>query len=256
MQHEARGTEAGEEHLARGLSQVPGGAHGELLEQAPRGAAHSGEVVDRQGAQEASLVAGQDLGHAAGLGQHAGQARQGAAGADADGERQADLGADLGPQALGGREGRAAQARAAGEVDEEVVDRGLLDQGRSAQCDPRHRAPQAVGGLGVPAPEEGLGAAARGLGQEHPRPHATGAHVVGARHDQVALVGQPSDHQRPAAQLWVHHLLDRGQEGVDVQVQDAPGGGSPGEDAGSGVGVAGRRAGGHGRPPPGTLTEP
>ena len=78
----------------------------------------------------------------------------------------------------------------------------------------------AVGG--EPAAEERRPgrAAAPGLGGRHRRAGAEGPRLVGRRRDD-APAAHPADDDRPAAQRRLVALLDGGEEGVEVQVQDA-----------------------------------
>ncbi len=180
-----------------------------------------GQAVDRQGSEERLFAARKDFGDAAGFGELARHARQHAAGADADRHRQIDLALDRAAHVFRRVEGARVQARAGAQVDEEIVDRRDFDQRRIA-CEQMRRAlAQTVGGLTVAAAENGARAKARRFGEQHARPHAERARLVGTGHHQVALAGQAADHQRAALELWMHGLFHRGQEGVDVQMDDA-----------------------------------
>ncbi len=107
--------------------------------------------------------------------------------------------------------------------DEEVVDGRDLDRGGVTQEDPGGLLAQAVRGLGVAATKDGVRTEAGGLGETHAGSDAVGAGSIGGGHDEVALVRHATDHERLAAELGGQHLLDRGEEGVHVEVQDAAG---------------------------------
>ena len=168
-------------------------------------------------------MARQDLRDAAGLRELARDPRERLVRRDADREREVARVAHRALDPLGDVARRSCMTRGTGEVDEEVVDRGDLDQRRELEQDARRPLAQPVRGLRVAVAEDRDRAAPGGFGQAHPRVHAEAPRLVGAGHHQVARIGWPADDDRPAAELGVERLLDRGQEGVHVEVQDAAG---------------------------------
>ena len=71
--------------------------------------------------------------------------------------------------------------------------------------------------------DHGLGAAAGGLGHGHRRGDAEGAGLVGGGRDDAPAVAA-ADNDGTAGQLGVLEELDRGEEGVHVDVDDGGGG--------------------------------
>ena len=106
-----------------------------------------------------------------------------------------------------------------GEVDERLVERERLDQGRELAQQRHHR--DAAGPVGVePAGEERrVRAAGARLGGGHRRAHPEGAGLVGRGGDDAAAA-DPAHHDRLAAQRRLVALLDGREEGVQVDVQD------------------------------------
>ena len=80
-------------------------------------------------------------------------------------------------------------------------------------------------GLHVDRQEDGVRAEPLGLDDGHGRAHAEGARLVGAGGDDPARAPAPADDDRQAAQLGAPRLLDRGEEGVHVDVEDGTAGG-------------------------------
>ena len=85
--------------------------------------------------------------------------------------------------------------------------------------------------------DHGLGAAPGGLGHGHRRGDAEGAGLVGGGRDDAPAV-TAADDDRAADQLGVLEELDRGEEGIHVDVDDGGGGVivSPGPACGPGTG--------------------
>ena len=65
--------------------------------------------------------------------------------------------------------------------------------------------------------------APRRLGNGHGRMHAVAAGLVGAGRDHAPLAGLGADHQGKAAPLGMIALLDRGEEGVEIDMHDEAG---------------------------------
>ena len=73
----------------------------------------------------------------------------------------------------------------------------------------------------VDGQEDALRAERAGRSQRHRRADAEGARLVGRRADHAAIGrAATADDDRPAAQLRAIALLDGGEEGVEIDVQD------------------------------------
>jgi hypothetical protein len=80
--------------------------------------------------------------------------------------------------------------------------------------------------LVVAPDEDALGAELVGVAERHPGVDAVTAGLVGAGRGHPALVGQAADNKGLPGKRRVEEDLDRGEEGVDVDVGDEP---APGE---------------------------
>ena len=144
---------------------------------------------------------------------------------DPHGTVQGELGAHPVPQSVGDHLGRPEQAQRPGHVEEGLVEPDRFDQ----RGDVLHDVVELAADLGVatvaPGQEHGLGAELAGPDRRHGRAHAEGAGLVGARRHHAAG-GRPADDDRQPGQGRVVEDLDRGEEGVHVDVQN---GGDVGE---------------------------
>jgi hypothetical protein len=127
------------------------------------------------------------------------------------------------------------QPRRAGEIEKCFVDRERLDQRRERQ----HHAADLAADAGIfrhIGPDHpGVRAEPQGLEHRHRRFHAEGAGDVAGRGDHAASAA--ADDHRLGGERWIVALLDRGIEGVAVDVGD-------GETVELGVAQQPRRAAG------------
>ena len=116
------------------------------------------------------------------------------------------------------RGAHAMQPRRAGEIEEGLVDRQRFDQRRHLQHHRAHLAPD--GGIfrHVGLDDHGLGAELQRLEHRHGRPHALDARDVAGGGDDAARAA--ADDHRLVGQFGTVALLDRGIEGVAVDVGD------------------------------------
>ena len=111
-------------------------------------------------------------------------------------------------------------ASRAGDVEERFVDRDLLDARREPAEDLHHGAARLAVAVAVDR-EEGAVRAERGRGPEgHRGPHAEGTRLVAGGADDPARAGIAAHDDRPATKLGPVSLFDRGEERVEVDVQD------------------------------------
>jgi hypothetical protein len=164
------------------------------------------------------LVGLQD-GESVGLVPVAAQLGQELVGRDAHRGRDPGLGADapLDEGRDGGR--RAEQARAAGHVEEGLVDGERLDQRRDALADREDALAHLGIALEAALDDGGLRAQPLGTGHGHRGTASEAPRLVARRRDDAARAVVPDEH-RTAAQLGPVELLDRRVEGVHVHVQD------------------------------------
>ena len=105
------------------------------------------------------------------------------------------------------------------EVDERLVQRQRLDQRRDLAQQRHHQRAGLAVGVEPAAQERRVRAARPGLAGRHGRADAVLARLVGrGRHHPAAA--DAADHDRLAAQRGLVALLDRREEGVEVQVED------------------------------------
>ena len=110
------------------------------------------------------------------------------------------------------------QPLGAGEVEERLVDRQRLDQRRQRQHPLAHRAADLDIFRHVRLDDGGVRAELQRLEHRHRRADAVGARDVAAGRDHAALAA--ADDQRLVGESWVVALLDRGVEGVAVDMGD------------------------------------
>ena len=127
--------------------------------------------------------------------------------------------AELLPNAPADRRGdlgrRAEEMRAARDVGEGLVDRDPLHERREVAEDGDGGIAEALVVAEVPADEGELGAELARLAAGHAAVDAEGLGFVGGSEDHAA-----TDGDRPAAQVRIEQLLDRGIEGVQVRMED------------------------------------
>jgi hypothetical protein len=124
-----------------------------------------------------------------------------------------------GADRLGGGARRAPQALGAGEVEEGLVDREALDQRGEALEDREDLARDLAVGVVPRREHDGVRAHAQGVGHRLGGAAAEAAGLVAGGRDHAA-VATAADEHREAAQLGSVADLDRGEEGVHVDVQD------------------------------------
>lgn len=108
--------------------------------------------------------------------------------------------------------------RRAPDVEERLVDADLLDQRRDVRERVHHRRRDLPVGRQVRRDDDRLRAHPPRHRHRHRRVHTERAGLVGGReHDRPLLA---ADDDRPSAQLWPASQLDRGEEGIHVDVQD------------------------------------
>ena len=134
-------------------------------------------------------------------------------------QAQAGLGEHPAPDRRRDLLGLAEQPPCAGDVEERLVDRELLDERRDRRED-RHDLAALLGVARHARREERrLRARLAGAGHRHRRVHAERACLVAGGADD-APVPEAADDDRLAAQRRVVELLDRREERVEVDVQD------------------------------------
>ena len=150
-----------------------------------------------------------------GLGHGAGDLGQELGAGDADADRQAHPFAHRAAQTDGDLGRRAGRAPQPAHVEERLVDRDAFDERRRVVEHLEHRL--AGGGVGgqVRFDEDGVGAQPPG-----DRPAHRGAHAVRPRLVAGAHHHAHADDHRAAAQLGMVALLHRGEEGIEVGVED------------------------------------
>ena len=111
------------------------------------------------------------------------------------------------------------ELRGGAQVDEGLVERERLDQGRGRAEHLHHRPAGVAVGVEAAVEERRVRAPGPRLPGGHRGPHPEDPGLVGrGRHHAAAA--DPADHDRLAAQRGLVPLLDRGEERVEVEVQD------------------------------------
>ena len=191
--------------------------------------ADAGHRLDPEIGQELELVPGGDFADAARLRARGRQPRHRARTAEPLRHRQARFGADLRPQ----RPAQRRQAtfpfgrhrvgehvldaqRHAGQIGVEVVERTHLDHRREAPHHLGDPLPVALREPRIALAHDELRAAPQRLVQRHRRLHPARLGLVRTRRDDAG-----ADRHRPTTQRRIAELFDRGEEGIDVEVQDA-----------------------------------
>ena len=207
------------------------------VEAALRARADAGQIAEFEVGDGAWQLRGQQADEAVGLLHVAGDLGEVAVGRHADGAAQGV--ADVGADGLLDGEGDLARARrlalAADELADHLVDRGVCATGQSGRR-PRRCAGSSRRSRRGGRDEDNLRADALGLAHLRAGPDAEGLGLV-AGGDAAGGVGHPGDDgERAAAVLGVELLLDRGEEAVEVDVQE---GEAVGRGGCSGVGLEG-----------------
>ena len=201
--------------------QVADGLHPEALQPGQGGRADAPEPPDGMGMEEGQLRAGLDDQHPVGFGVVAGQLGQELAGGHADGGGQAGLGPDAGPDGRPDLPAVAEEARPAGDVEERLVEGDRLDDRREGGEDPVHRGALGLVDVETRREDDGLGAQPAGPAHGHGRVDAEAAGLVGGGRHHAPGPGA-ADENGPAGEGGIVEDLDRGVEGVEVDVEDGP----------------------------------
>jgi hypothetical protein len=110
------------------------------------------------------------------------------------------------------------QALGAGQIDKRFVDRQWLDERRELKQQPAHLASHARIFLHVRRDDGRVRTRGERLEHRHSRMHAIGAGNVAAGRDDAAFAA--ADNQRLVGELRIVPLLDRGIEGIAVDMRD------------------------------------
>jgi hypothetical protein len=185
--------------------------------------AHAPQRLHRQRVEELERPGGRHDQQPVGLAPGRGELGQELGRRDADGAGEGELGRDPGPDLPGDLGRPPEQPLRPGHVEERLVDRERLDQGRHVAEEPHHLARGLGVGRHVRRQEHRLRAQPPRLAARHRAADAERSRLVAGRADHAARPG-PAHHHRPAAQFGSAPHLDRGEERVHVDVQDrAPG---------------------------------
>jgi len=173
------------------------------------------EALDRKRMQELELPVGRDDQEAVGLGDAARDLGEELRSGHPDGDGQANLLEDLPSEPNGDLGRRARDPPQPPDVEEGLVDREPLDEGRRVLEHPEHRLARLAVGLHPRADDHRVGAEPPGEPATHRGSDAVGLRLVArGEHDPGAHDdGTPSERR-------VVPLFDRGIEGVRVCVQD------------------------------------
>jgi len=133
------------------------------------------------------------------------------------------LGLDPLPEALGQGELGAEEMQGPAHVEERFVNAHRLDVRGELLQDAEDRLRGLLIGVHSDGEIDGLGAASPGFADGHGTADAEAAGLVGAGGDHAPAspaLGVGADHDGLPAQPWLIALLDRGEEGVHVEVDD------------------------------------
>jgi hypothetical protein len=215
----APAAEDGLQALLRHRRQGADRLHAERGEPCARDRADAEDASDRKRCEECRDLVGGDGQQAVGFGEVAGDLRDHLHRRDPDRDREPGLATDLGAQTGRHRDRITEEAGASGHVEERLVERQRLDRGREAGEDREDSAALATVFPHVAGNEDGVRAETACLEGGHRGMDAEGACLVARRGDDAA--GRPSaDDHRAAAQRGVVALLDGGEEGVHIGVEE------------------------------------
>jgi len=215
--------EQGHHLLTREAQQIGPGANRPVQHLLFRDPAHPVKLADRQGGDEGLGLVRRDHGDAVGFVVARGDLGQefivGNAGRSGQPGGLANGGAD----GLGDPGGRGFAEQVVGDVEKGLVHRKRFDQRRVA-AEQGHDLARDLLVARHPGPEEnGLGAELLRPDAGHGRVDAKGSRLVGTGRDHAPTLGRAADNHRQAAQFGAIPLLDRGVEGVHVDVDDFAG---------------------------------
>ena len=199
------------------------GVHADSAQPLGGGRPDAGDDGDLHRAQQVLLHARRDDDQAVGLVEVAGDLGDQLGGPDADraGEAAGHLVDPLLELATERADGGDREVGEAGrlEVDEGLVERQRLDERADLAEQRHHRAAGVAVGVEPAGEEGGVGTAPARLGRGHRRVDPERARLVRRRRHDAPAAGA-ADHDRLAAQRGLVALLHRGEEGVEIHVQD------------------------------------
>ena len=132
---------------------------------------------------------------------------------------QPELAGDARPDQRGHLRRGAEQQGGPAHVEERLVQGQRLDQGGDVQEDLAESVRVRTVGLEVGRDEHGVRAQPAGPDARHGRVEPAGPGQVGGGHDHAAR-RRAADHHRPAGERRILQHLDRGVEGIQVDVED------------------------------------
>jgi hypothetical protein len=207
------------EPLGIARAQLADGEEAQLAQQAFGLLAHSPESTDGQRRQKGAHRGVRDHALAVRLRHVRGDLGHEFHGRDPGRRRQLQLVRDADAQARGDGGGVSEQGTRGGDIEEGLVERQWLDQGRDAPEDGQQQFARLRIGLEAWAHHDRGGCPAHRLDHRHRAAHPEPAHLVGGGQDHPAPGISAHDH-RQAPQLGMIALLDRRIEGVHVEVND------------------------------------
>ena len=194
--------------------------------------AHAPQARDRQRCEERGLVARWHDDEPVRLAQVRADLRDELGGRHADRCGEPHLGVDRVLDRARDRLPVTEQLTRPGDVEKRLVDRDRLDGRREPPEDRHHLAARLLVAAAVDWQEDPLGAQAAGGPQRHRRVDAELAGLVACGTDDAPLVGSAAtDDHRLAAERRVVALLDRGEERIEVDVEDRQGRGAHARDS-------------------------
>ena len=202
------------------LQQIASGANAELVHFALGNFADAPEFADGEFGGELGSAFGGDDGYAIGLLAIGGDFGEEFIVGDAGGGGELEFAADARAYFFCHKSGRAAAERAGTDVEVGFVERHGFDDAGVVGKDGADAPRDFSIGFHTRPHYQGLRAQAQGGARGHRRAHAVRSSFVAGGGDDAALVGSTADDDRLTAQAGVVALLDRGEEGVHVDVDD------------------------------------